>query len=94
MKSGDRRFRDRGRRPQTAQDVVGPGINQQATEATNVLSQRRQRVTDAATQGKPTQSRQRGRTRETDMNGNVEVVRIEFLQPGENGGRSRSRIAK
>src|SRR3984957_10468107 len=86
MKAGDRRIRDRGRGPQTAQDVVGPGINQEPTEAADVLAQRPQRVADAAAQSKLEQGCWRGRAGETDMNGNVETARLEFLQPGKNGG--------
>src|SRR5258707_7818288 len=86
MKAGDRRIRDRGRRPQTAQDVVGPGVNQEPTEAADVLAQRPQRVADAAAQGKLEQGCWRGGAGETDMNGDPEIVRLEFLQPGENGG--------
>src|ERR1700722_5694007 len=86
MKAGDRRIRDRGRGPQTAQDVVGPGINQEPTEAADVLAQRPQRVADAAAQSKLEQGCWRGGAGETDMNGNVETARLEFPEPSENGG--------
>src|ERR1700733_12514020 len=86
MKSGDWRFRDRGRRPQTAQDLVGPIVHQEAAEAADMVAQRPQRGADAAAQSKLGERRRRGRTGETDMNGNVETVRLEFLEPGENGG--------
>src|SRR5271155_5414500 len=84
MKAGDRRFGDRGRRPQAPQDVVGSVVHQQAAEAADVFAHRPQRVSDAAAQSKLRQGRGRSRTSQADTDGNVQIVRLEFLQPGKN----------
>src|SRR5277367_6712975 len=84
MKPGDRRFGDRGRRPQAAQDIVRSVVHQQAAEAADVFAHRPQRVSDATAQGKLGQRRGRSRTSQADMDGNVEIVRLEFLEPGKN----------
>ena len=48
MESGNRRCRSIRRRLQTAHDIVGPGINQQAAETADLPAQRPHRVADAA----------------------------------------------
>ena len=50
VKPSDQGFCGRRRGPQTAQDVVGPVVHQEAAEAADMVAQRPQRGADAAAQ--------------------------------------------
>ncbi len=81
VKSRDRSRCGRGRAAQSPDDVVRPGIRQQAAEPADLGPQRAHGIADAAAEREFCQCRRRGRTGKADDDRKIDAGAIEFSDP-------------
>ena len=93
VKSRDRRRCGRRRAAQSPDDVVRPGIRQQAAEPADLAAQRAHGIADAAAKREFRQCRRRRRTGKADDDGKIDAARDRVRRSIAGSARSRSRIA-